>query len=75
MIHQPIGGAQGQATDIEIQAEEILKMREHLNEILSKHTGQPIERIAADTERDYYMSAEEARAYGMIDEVFATRER
>src|SRR5660398_301960 len=57
LIHQPMGGTQGQATDIKIQAEEILRMREHLNGILSKHTGQPLERIAADTERDYYMSA------------------
>ena len=58
LIHQPMGGTRGQATDIKIQAEEILRMREHLNGILSKHTGQPLERIAADTERDYYMSAD-----------------
>lgn len=60
MIHQPMGGAQGQATDIEIRAREILRLRERLNEILAKHTGQTVERIAADTERDYYMAAEEA---------------
>jgi ATP-dependent Clp protease protease subunit len=73
LIHQPMGGTRGQATDIKIQAEEILRMREHLNGILSKHTGQPFERIAADTERDYYMSAEQAKAYGIIDEVVAKR--
>lgn len=69
MIHQPMGGFQGQATDIDIHAREILKMRERLNEILSKHTGQPIEKIRTDTERDYFMSGEEAKAYGLIDEV------
>ena len=68
-----MGGTQGQATDIKIQAEEILRMREHLNGILAKHTGQPLERIAADTERDYYMSAEQAKAYGIIDQVVAKR--
>ena len=73
LIHQPMGGTRGQATDIKIQAEEILRMREHLNGILSKHTGQPLERIAADTERDYYMSAEQAKTYGIIDEVVAKR--
>jgi ATP-dependent Clp protease protease subunit len=73
LIHQPMGGTHGQATDIKIQAEEILRMREHLNGILSKHTGQPLERIAADTERDYYMSAEQARTYGIIDQVVAKR--
>jgi ATP-dependent Clp protease protease subunit len=73
LIHQPMGGTHGQATDIKIQAEEILRMREHLNGILSKHTGQPIERIAADTERDYYMSADQAKAYGIIDQVVAKR--
>jgi len=73
LIHQPMGGTRGQATDIKIQAEEILRMREHLNGILSKHTGQPLERIAADTERDYYMSAEQAKAYGIIDQVVAKR--
>ena len=73
LIHQPMGGTQGQATDIKIQAEEILRMREHLNGILSKHTGQPLERIATDTERDYYMSAEQAKTYGIIDQVVAKR--
>ncbi|HQU13042.1 MAG: ATP-dependent Clp endopeptidase proteolytic subunit ClpP [Desulfobacteria bacterium] len=73
LIHQPMGGTHGQATDIKIQAEEILRMREHLNVILSKHTGQPLERIAADTERDYYMSADQAKAYGIIDQVVAKR--
>ncbi len=69
MLHQPWGGVTGQAADIKIQAEEILKAKTMMNEILSKHTGQPIERIAAETERDRYMSAEEALAYGLIDEV------
>ena len=73
LIHQPMGGTRGQATDIKIQAEEILRMREHLNGILSKHTGQPLERIATDTERDYYMSADQAKAYGIIDQVVAKR--
>ena len=73
LIHQPMGGTRGQATDIKIQAEEILRMREHLNGILAKHTGQPMERIAADTERDYYMSADQARSYGIIDQVVAKR--
>jgi ATP-dependent Clp protease protease subunit len=73
LIHQPMGGTRGQATDIKIQAEEILRMREHLNGILAKHTGQPIERIAADTERDYYMSADQAKTYGIIDQVVAKR--
>jgi ATP-dependent Clp protease protease subunit len=71
MIHQPMGGFQGQATDVDIQAREILKVRERLNEILAQHTGQPIDRIRLDTERDYFMSAEEARKYGLIDEVIA----
>ncbi len=69
LIHQPLGGAHGQATDIEIQAKEILKVREIINEILVRHTGQSPEKIRQDTERDYYMSAEEARAYGIVDEV------
>jgi ATP-dependent Clp protease protease subunit len=69
MIHQPHGGIQGQAADIEIHAKEILTLRGHLNEILSKHTGQKIERIAKDTDRNYFMSAEEAKKYGLIDEV------
>jgi ATP-dependent Clp protease protease subunit len=73
MIHQPSGGSQGQATEIEIQAREILKTREQLNRILAEHTGQPLERIAQDTERDYYMTAEESKAYGLVDQVIAKR--
>jgi ATP-dependent Clp protease protease subunit len=73
MIHQPMGGAQGQATDIEIHAREILTLRERLNEILSKHTGQPVEKIARDTERNYFMSAEEAKEYGIIDEILVRK--
>ncbi|RYZ34461.1 MAG: ATP-dependent Clp endopeptidase proteolytic subunit ClpP, partial [Myxococcaceae bacterium] len=69
MIHQPLGGAQGQATDIDIQAKEILRLRAYLNGLFVKHTGHTIERIEKDTERDYFMSAEEARQYGLIDEV------
>ena len=69
MIHQPLGGAQGQATDIEIQAKEILYHKRRLNEMLADHTGQPIERIEQDTERDFFMSAEEAKDYGLIDQV------
>ena len=69
MIHQPLGGAQGQATDIEIQAKEILYHKRILNELLAEHTGQPIERIEEDTERDFYMSAEDAKEYGLIDKV------
>lgn len=69
MIHQPMGGFQGQATEIDIHAREILKIRERLNEILSYHTGQPLEKIARDTERDYFMSGEEGKTYGLIDEV------
>jgi ATP-dependent Clp protease protease subunit len=69
MIHQPMGGFQGQATEIDIHAREILKIRERLNDILSKHTGQALDKIALDTERDYFMSGEEARKYGLIDEV------
>ena len=73
MIHQVSGGAHGQATDINIQAEQILKIKKRLNEILSERTGQSVERVTKDTERDNYMSAEEARAYGLIDEVFPPR--
>ena len=73
MIHQPSGGAQGQASDIHIQAQEILKIRERLNEILAKHTGQSVETIAKDTERDNFMSAEESLNYGLIDSVTTTR--
>ena len=68
-MHQPLGGAQGQATEIEIQAREILRLREDLNRIMAQHTGQPLERIAEDTERDRYMTAEQAKEYGLIDEV------
>ena len=74
MIHQPLGGAQGQATDIEIHAREILKTREQLNRILADRTGQPLEKIQSDTERDYFMSADEARAYGLVDQVVANRD-
>ncbi len=73
MIHQPSGGAQGQATDIEIQAREILKLRESLNSILSERTGQTLEKIRSDSERDYFMSADEARDYGLIDQVISKR--
>ena len=73
MIHQVSGGAHGQATDINIQAEQILKLKKRLNEILAARTGQTIERVTQDTERDNYMSADEARAYGLIDEVFPPR--
>ena len=69
MIHQPSGGFQGQATDIRIQAEEIIKIRKRLDDILAKHTGQPVEKIHHDSERDYFMSAEEAKDYGLVDEV------
>ncbi len=69
MIHQPMGGFQGQATDVDIHAREILKMRERLNEILMKHTHQPIEKIRTDTERDYFLSGEEAKTYNLVDEV------
>ena len=70
MIHQPLAGFQGQATEIEIHARELLKTSDNLNRLLAKHTGQPIEKIQQDTERDYFMSAEEAKGYGLIDEVF-----
>ncbi len=73
MIHQPLGGTQGQATDIEIHAKEILKLRERLNDILIKHTGQTRRKIKADTERDFFMSADEAVAYGIIDKVIQSR--
>ena len=73
MIHQPMGGMQGQASDIEINAKEILKTRAKLNEILAKHTGQPLERIEADTDRDFYMSAEEAQQYGIVDKIIEKR--
>ncbi|MGA9227766.1 MAG: ATP-dependent Clp endopeptidase proteolytic subunit ClpP [Mesobacillus sp.] len=69
MIHQPLGGARGQATEIEISARRILKLREHINSIISERTGQPIEKIAKDTDRDYFMSAQEALEYGIIDKI------
>ena len=69
MIHQPSGGARGQATDVAIVAEQIIKTKAKLNRILAEHTGQPLEKIAADVERDYYMDAEEAKAYGLVDEI------
>lgn len=75
MIHQPLGGVQGQATDIDIHAREILRMKDTLNKLLAQHTGQPLERIARDTERDYFMSAQEAKEYGIIDEVFDVRKQ
>jgi ATP-dependent Clp protease protease subunit len=74
LIHQPYGGAAGQAADIEIQAKEIIRMRDLLNEILAHHTGQPVAKVAKDTDRDFIMSAEESREYGIIDEVITTRE-
>lgn len=75
LIHQPMGGVQGQASDIEIHAREILRMRSTLNDILSRHTGQPLDKIALDTERDYFMSAQEAKEYGLIDEVYNVRKQ
>ncbi len=72
MIHQPIGGFYGQATDVEIHAREILKMKETLNNILSHHTGQPIDKIQVDTDRDFFMSGQEAKEYGIVDEVIVT---
>ena len=74
MIHQPLGGAQGQATDIQIQAREILRLKADLNRILAERTGQPIEKIEADTDRDYFMSSEEAQTYGLIDQVINNRD-
>jgi ATP-dependent Clp protease, protease subunit len=74
MIHQPLGGTQGQATDIDIHAREILKIRDSLNTILVKHTGQDIEKIRKDTERDYFMGSEDAKAYGIVDRVISKRE-
>ena len=73
MIHQPLGGYQGQATDIDIHAKEILRIREELNEIMAKHSGQKLKKVAQDTERDNFMSAEEAKQYGLIDDVIETR--
>ncbi len=73
MIHQPLGGYQGQATDIDIHAREILRMRQRLNEILVEHTKQPFDKIAQDTERDYFMTAEDAKSYGIVDKVLLSR--
>ena len=73
MIHQPLGGAQGQATDIQIHAKRIIEIKEKLNAILAERTGQDLEKIAADTERDYFMSAEAAKEYGLVDEVISSR--
>lgn len=73
MLHQPMGGFQGQATDVDIQAREILRLREELNQILTHHTGNPIERIQSDTERDFFMSGEQAKQYGLVDEVISSR--
>lgn len=75
LIHQPMGGVTGQAADIEIHAKEIVKLREQMNEILSHHTGQPIDKITRDTDRNYWMSAVEAQEYGIVDEVIATKEK
>jgi len=74
LIHQPMGGTQGRATDIEIHAREILKIRDSLNRILAQHTGQPLKRISKDTDRDYFMSSEGAREYGLVDKVITHRE-
>jgi ATP-dependent Clp protease protease subunit len=74
LIHQPLGGFSGQATDVDIQAREILRLREELNEIMAKHTGQSMERIHKDTERDFYMSGDQAKEYGLVDEVISQRE-
>lgn len=75
LIHQPLGGAQGQATDIDIQAKEILRLKDELNHMLAKHTGQSLKKIQQDTERDYFMSAQEAKTYGIIDQVVTYREK
>ncbi|MFP7493473.1 ATP-dependent Clp endopeptidase proteolytic subunit ClpP [Terribacillus saccharophilus] len=73
MIHQPLGGTQGQAADIDIAAKRIIKLRQHINQLITDHTGQPIEKVAADTDRDYFMSAHEAKEYGIIDEVLVRK--
>lgn len=75
LIHQPWGGVQGQAADISIQAKEILRLRDRINEILAHHTGQPLEKIQKDTDRDYFMSGEEAKTYGLVDEVIAHKKK
>lgn len=69
LIHQPLGGVQGQATEVQIMAKEILRTKERINKLLAKHTGQPIDKIERDTERDYWMDAEESKAYGLVDEI------
>jgi len=74
MIHQPLGGFQGQATDIEIHAREIIKLKERMNEMMAQHTGQPVEKVSEDVERDYFLTAEEAKAYGLVDEVLVSRQ-
>jgi ATP-dependent Clp protease protease subunit len=74
MIHQPYGGAQGQAVDIQIQAREILRMREELDRIIAQHTGQPLERVVKDSDRDFFMSPEEAKEYGLVDDVIHYRD-
>ena len=73
MLHQPLGGFQGQATDIDIHAKEILRTRDRMNELLAKHTGQPIDKVKHDTERDFFMSAGEAKEYGVIDEILVKK--
>ena len=73
MIHQPSGGARGQATDMNIQVEQILRIKKRLNEILAERTGQPLDKVAADTERDNFMTAEQAKAYGLVDEIIPAR--
>ncbi|MDQ6967658.1 MAG: ATP-dependent Clp endopeptidase proteolytic subunit ClpP [Mariprofundaceae bacterium] len=73
MIHQPLGGFQGQATDIEIHAREILKLKDHMNAMMAKHTGQPLEKVSDDVERDYFLSAQEACDYGLVDKVLVSR--
>ena len=75
MIHQPLGGAQGQASDIEITAREILKLKDELYQIIAKHSGQPIKRVTEDSDRDYWMKAEEAKKYGMVDEVLKSSKK
>ena len=75
MVHQPMGGARGQASDVEIHAKEILRMRAMLNELIAKHTGQALERVEKDTDRDYFMGAQEAKAYGIIDEVVSVNRK
>ena len=74
MIHQPLGGAQGQARDIEIQAKEIMYLKDQLNQLMAEHTGQPLDRIEADTDRDFFMSPDEAQKYGLIDKVLTRQE-